>query len=100
MKLRTISTTDPEVGGVNPQLEGVQLAQSEEALFQVVHLAHSLSDALHDDLAVLLHLCGALAKVLPVAEVGLGLRVHREHPGRWEGGGTKVNPLINKHTAN
>lgn len=69
-----------EVGRVNPQLEGVQVAEIAETGSQVIDLAHSQSDSTHHLLSVGLHGARAGAHVRPVGEVGLGLRVDGEHP--------------------
>lgn len=69
-----------EVGRVNPQLEGVQLAELQQAGGQVVDLGHGQTDPTHDLLAVLLHGLGTSLRVWPVGEVGLGLGIHKKHP--------------------
>lgn len=70
-----------EVGGVHTQGEGVQLAQVEETSFQIIDFGHGVSNGVHDGDSVLLGGGRGGALVLPVGEVGLGLRVHGEHPG-------------------
>lgn len=70
----------PEVDRVHTQGEGVQLAQVEQARLQIVDLGHRVSNGVHDGDSVLLGGGGGGALVLPVSEVGLGLRVHIQHP--------------------
>ncbi|KAG7223174.1 hypothetical protein INR49_015782, partial [Caranx melampygus] len=69
-----------KVSRVNPQSEGVQLTQAQETSFQIVEFGHSISDSVHHGDSVLLHRGRAGAQVLPVGEVGLGLRVDHQHP--------------------
>lgn len=69
-----------EVRWVHPQLEGVQLAQFQQAAAQVVNLGHGLSDSTHDLLSVTHHGGRTGSQVRPVGEVSLGLRIHEEHP--------------------
>lgn len=79
-----------EVGGVHTQGEGVQLAQVEETRFQIVDFGHSVSNGVHDGDSVLLGGGRVGALVLPVGEVGLGLRVHGEQPGLQKERKTRV----------
>lgn len=75
-----------EVGRVDSQLEGVQLAELQQAGGNVVDLGHSQSDSTHHLLSVGLHGARAGTQVWPVGEVGLGLRIDGEHPveeKRW-----------------
>lgn len=69
-----------EVGGVHLDLEGVLLAEVQQAAAQVVDRRHSQSDARHDLLSVGLHVGRTGIQVGPVGEVGLGLGVDVEHP--------------------
>ena len=70
-----------EVGRVNTQSEGMQLAEAQQTSFQVVNFGHSLFNSTHHSDSVLLRGGRGGALVLPVGEVSLGLRVHRHHPG-------------------
>lgn len=76
----------PEVDRVHAQGEGVQLAQVEEACFQIIDLGHRIANGVHDGDSVLLGGGGVGALVLPVSEVGLGLRVHTQHPRKKKHG--------------
>lgn len=70
-----------EVSGVHTQSESMQLAEVQETSFQVVEFGHSISNSSHDSHSVLLGRGRVSALILPVGEVSLGLRVHRQHPG-------------------
>jgi len=73
-----------EVDGVNPQHEGMELAEAQETLLQVVYLAHGIHHAGHDGNAVFPDRGGAWVGGRPVGEVGLGLGVHSHQPGAGE----------------
>lgn len=74
-----------EVNRIDPEHEGVQLAEGEEAAEDVVHLIYGFEHATHDGGSVLPDGGRTGAQVLPVGEVGLGLRIHKHHPWEKEG---------------
>lgn len=70
-----------EVGRVHTQSEGMQLTEGQKTSFQVVDFGHSICNSFHHSYSVLLRRGRGGAQVLPVGEVSLSLRVHRQHPG-------------------
>ena len=68
-----------EVLWIYPQSEGMQLTEVQETRSQIVDLGHSISNSTHHSDSVLLHWGRVGAQVIPVGEVGLGLRVDDQH---------------------
>lgn len=69
-----------EVGWVDPHRVGVLLAELQQALGQVVNLAHSDRDTSHHLFSMGLDGGGAVTDIRPVGEVDLSLGINGEHP--------------------
>ena len=69
-----------EVSGIHPQLGGVQFTELGQETKEIVQVANTFIDLIHDGDAVLLHWSGTGGHGSPVGEVGLSLGVDYEHP--------------------
>ena len=76
--------THLEVGRIHTQREGMQLAQGEKAVRDIIYFLNSIHIACHDSQSMLTDSGRPGAHVFPVGEVGLRLGKDEEGPeNKW-----------------